>query len=326
MVGRRCASALIVVLFGCAEGGNLDGGGGEAGSTGVGNDGGAGPSTSTEGTTGPGSTGPGCYDETCNGKDDNCDGTIDNAELLNGLPCETGTPGACGTGTTLCENGVPMCTPSVAPGELPEACNAIDDDCNNVVDDLDANAVCPAENPSAQNVDAWSCTGTCAIMACSSGTSDFNGTLEDGCECVTDNAANQCDASATTTVPVGATVMLSGVVETSGASDWLTFQFDVPGPTYPYHPKIELTNSAGGAYSLDILLDCAGNAAGCSTTGGANDETGIAANVWEQNYAGYTPGPGCCSDPTPRQSVVRVRVNRTTPPACDAYTVTATNP
>lgn len=324
MFGRLCASALILVSLGCAEGGNIDGGGGEAGSTGVG-DGGAGPSTGTNNPSGPGTTGTGCFDELCNGKDDNCDGTIDNPDLLNGLPCETGTPGACGAGTTLCQNGVPMCTPSVAPGELPEACNAIDDDCNNVVDDLDASVVCPAENPGAQNVGTWSCTGQCAIMACASGTSDFNETLADGCECITDNAATQCDASATTTVPIGGNVALSGVVETSGQSDWLTFQFDVPAAGQPYHPRVELTNNAGGSYAMDVLVDCAGNAAGCSTTGGANDETGIAASVWEQNYNGYTPGAGCCSDPTPRQSVVRVRVNRTTPAACDVYTVTATN-
>ncbi len=324
MTGRLSASLLILVTAACAEGGNL-GGGGEAGSTGVGNEGGgSSPSTSSM-PSGPGSTSTGCVDETCNGKDDNCDGTIDNPELLNGQACETGTPGACGSGTTLCQAGVLSCDPTVQPGEQPEVCNAVDDDCNNEVDDLDANVACAAQNPDAENVESWSCLGECAIVACASATSDFNDTLSDGCECVTDNAASQCDASAVVNVPLGGTVALSGVVETSGNSDWLTFEFQLSGVGQPFHPRVELTNNAGGSYSMDVLVDCAGTAAGCSTSGGANDGTGIAATVWEQNYAGYIPGAGCCSDATPRQSVVRIRVNRTTPPACDAYTVTATN-
>jgi hypothetical protein len=316
MIGRLLACMTILASVSCAEGGNLDDGdGGNTGSTGV-NAGGAG--------TGGGTTGAGCADETCNGKDDNCDGTIDNPDLLNGLPCDTGTPGACGAGTTLCQAGVNTCVPNVEPGSQPEICNAADDDCNNMIDDVDGNDTCPTQHPSAQNVADWSCTGTCAITACTAGSWDFNASADDGCECITDQAATACGAAATTTVPLGGIVALTGVVEMSGSSDWLTFQFDQPTAGLPFHPKVELTNNAGGSYSMDVMVDCAGTAAGCSTTGGANDETGIAATVWEQSY-NYVAGAGCCTDTTPRQTVVTVRLNRTTPPACDAYTVTATN-
>ena len=325
MTGRVLASALILVSAACAEGGAIDGeGGGDSvsASSGPGSPGSGAGEPSSSNTS---SSGSGCGVETCNAKDDDCNGTIDDPDQLNGLACETGTPGACGSGTTLCQAGVTTCVPNTAPGTQPELCNAIDDDCNNQVDDLDANDVCPTQVPNAQNVATWSCTGECAITACTSGASNFNGSVDDGCECITDSASPNCDASATTTVPIGGTVALSGVVEVTGQSDWLTFQFDMPAANAGYHPRVELTNNAGGSYSMDVLVDCQGTAAGCSTTGGANDETGIAATVWEQNYV-YTPGPGCCSDPTPRQSIVRVRINRSTPAACDSYTVTATNP
>ena len=318
MIGRSLACLTILALVSCAEGGNLDDGDGGGATSSV-----TGPG-SGPGGSGPGTTGTGCSEEICNGKDDNCDGTIDNPDVLNGRPCETGTPGACGAGTTLCQAGVNTCVPNVEPGSQPEICNAIDDDCNNMIDDVDASETCPAQLPDAGNVATWSCTGTCAITACVVGTWDANGSSTDGCECITDQAATTCGASASTTVPVGGMVTLTGVVEMTGSSDWLTFQFEQPGLAQPFHPRVELTNDAGGTYSMDGMGDCAGNAAGCSTNGGANDETGIAATVWEQSY-NYVAGAGCCSDTTPRQTVVSVRLYRSTPPACDAYTVTATN-
>jgi hypothetical protein len=120
---------------------------------------------------------------------------------------------------------------------------------------------------------------------------------------------------------------MTGKVETATGSDFLTFNFAVRPVGQAYHPRVQLTDSGGGMYAMDVLVACPGTAAGCSTTGGANNETGIQVNLWEQNYNGYTAGPGCCSDNTPRQSSVRVRVyNRFgSAPTCTSYTVTATN-
>src|SRR5215217_4442088 len=89
--------------------------------------------------------------------------------------------------------------------------------------------------------------------------------------------------------------------------------------------KVQLLDSAGGQYAMDVMVSCKG-AAGCATTGGANNENGINVTVWEQTYA-YIPGPGCCSDNTPRQASVRVRVFRKNgdAPTCAAFTVRATN-
>jgi hypothetical protein len=64
----------------------------------------------------------------CNGKDDNCNGMIDE-----GLAPTTCGTGACQVTQPSCVGGVPQdCTPK-PPGT--ETCNGIDDDCNGVVDD-----------------------------------------------------------------------------------------------------------------------------------------------------------------------------------------------
>jgi hypothetical protein len=85
------------------------------------------PSCSTGGmmmTCVPGAPSP----ETCNGVDDDCNGTIDD-----GLPDATCGVGACRRTVATCVDGMAQaCTPG-APGT--EICNGLDDDCNGTADD-----------------------------------------------------------------------------------------------------------------------------------------------------------------------------------------------
>ncbi|EYF06312.1 MopE-related protein [Chondromyces apiculatus] len=270
---------------------------------------------------------PGTIQETCNGQDDDCNGTIDDPSLLNNQPCQSGAPGVCATGATLCANGAMSCNPVVAPGSQAELCNSLDDNCNGQVDEMNATNACAAQLPGAGNVQAWACTtGTCQITTCNGGYANINGASADGCECVTDSWATSCSVAGSVAVPLGGTTTMSGKVETASGSDWLTFNFTVPNVGQPYRPKVQLTDSGGGQYRMDVMVNCAGQAAGCSTTGGGNNENGINVSTWEQNYGGYTGGPNCCTDYTPRQSTVRVRVYRASGvPTCTNYTVTATN-
>ncbi len=307
-----------MLVAACAEGTSITTG--SAGSGGGG---------TTVGSGGDG-TGAGCVArlEECNNEDDDCNGTVDDPDLLNGKPCSSGVPGACSMGETSCDGGVMTCNPTTEPGSQVEVCNGVDDDCNDMVDDLDATMSCPTQFPDATEVTTWTCgAGECQIMACTSAHADLNATVDDGCECATDTYTAACGASAATPVPVGSTVVMKGVVESASGIDWVTFTFADPGVGAAYHPKIELTDTVGGKYKMNVLVDCMGNSAGCSTTGGANNETGVNVTTWEQNYANYIPGAGCCSDNTPRATSIRINVTRANadPPGCDVYTVTASN-
>ena len=73
--------------------------------------------------------------ELCNGKDDNCDGYIDEAFPLLGLPCD-------GPDTDLCSNGFWICKADGTGLECSESgsaqveiCNGLDDDCDGQIDE-----------------------------------------------------------------------------------------------------------------------------------------------------------------------------------------------
>ena len=71
--------------------------------------------------------------ETCNGVDDDCDGTVDDAVVDVGVSCGVGGSLPCKLGTTACEAGKVVCRGSKDPS--PELCNGVDDDCDGVTDD-----------------------------------------------------------------------------------------------------------------------------------------------------------------------------------------------
>ncbi|HAA58115.1 MAG TPA: hypothetical protein DCE42_25355 [Myxococcales bacterium] len=72
--------------------------------------------------------------ETCNGKDDDCDGQIDDVVLNKNCTVQSavGAQGECAKGSVVCENGKEVCKPSSPSGEV---CDGKDNDCDGQVDE-----------------------------------------------------------------------------------------------------------------------------------------------------------------------------------------------
>ena len=271
---------------------------------------------------------PGTTQETCNGKDDDCNGTIDDPMLVNGQPCNTGLLGVCATGVTQCAGGSQSCNPLQAPQT--ELCNNKDDDCNGTTDDIpNVNVACQGQLPGAGHVQNWMCgMATCQISTCGSGYANIDGASGNGCECASDSYATSCANATTITVPIGGTATMTGVVESANGSDFAVFAFSDKPVGSAFHPKIQLTNSAGGQYAMDVLDTCA-TPATCNDGG-----NGSSSDVWEATYDSvapgtYQPGAGCCQDaisPHPVNMIVRIFRKNGDAPTCVSYTITASNP
>jgi hypothetical protein len=124
--------------------------------------------------------------ETCNGRDDDCDGAADD-----GLGCVQGTTGGC---TTSCGSaGTRTCSSACAWGGCTapaETCNGADDDCDGSVDEgyecgRGATGSCSTSCGSAgTRTCSASCTwGACAAPAetCNGADDDCDGQCDEGC-------------------------------------------------------------------------------------------------------------------------------------------------
>src|SRR6185295_5070642 len=67
--------------------------------------------------------------EVCNGKDDDCDGAVDNLTGTCGIEAGACHAGARGCGT----DGHEICDGATTPGD--ELCNGVDDDCDGKIDE-----------------------------------------------------------------------------------------------------------------------------------------------------------------------------------------------
>jgi hypothetical protein len=73
--------------------------------------------------------------ETCNGKDDNCNGTADENNPGGGAACTTGLPGICAAGSQQCQGGTLKCVQTQQPKPSDTCGNNLDDNCNGSVDE-----------------------------------------------------------------------------------------------------------------------------------------------------------------------------------------------
>jgi hypothetical protein len=80
--------------------------------------------------------------ESCDGKDNNCNGSVDESNPGSGQACSTGKLGVCAAGTTSCGSGALVCNQTVQPSA--EVCDGLDNDCNGAIDSADGGLVRPA--------------------------------------------------------------------------------------------------------------------------------------------------------------------------------------
>ena len=143
--------------------------------------------------------------ETCNGIDDNCDGTVDDNPADAGAACQAGQGECLVDGNVACVNGALACN-AVAGDPQAESCNGLDDDCNGAVDD----------NPTDAGGACSSGLGACQVggnILCVNGALDCNAVpgdpqaeacngVDDDCDGVVDN--NPADAGGACSAGVGA--------------------------------------------------------------------------------------------------------------------------
>jgi hypothetical protein len=71
--------------------------------------------------------------EVCNGRDDDCDGAVDEGDPGGGAACTTGLQGLCAAGVLRCSGGGITCVGTRTA--VAETCNGLDDDCDGQVDE-----------------------------------------------------------------------------------------------------------------------------------------------------------------------------------------------
>ena len=123
--------------------------------------------------------------EVCDGKDNNCNGMVDEGNPGGGLPCSTGKLGVCAAGKTSCQNGAIVCVQNVQPS--PEICDGLDNNCDGQVDE---------GNPGGGATCGTGKLGVCAAgtTACAGGAIACNQNVQPSPE-VCDGLDNNCNGT-----------------------------------------------------------------------------------------------------------------------------------
>lgn len=107
--------------------------------------------------------------ETCNGIDDDCDGSTDDGNPGGGGACGTGNLGICAAGTLTCSSGALNCLQNAPPAPSENCGTPDDDNCNGQV-----NENCSFCTPFSTRTCYTGAAGTSGVGVCKSGTQTCN--------------------------------------------------------------------------------------------------------------------------------------------------------
>jgi len=123
--------------------------------------------------------------ETCNGIDDDCDGSVDEGNPPGGAACTIpDAVGPCAAGVNSCASGSMTCVPTFTPSA--ETCNGIDDDCDGSTDEGFADltcgvGVCSRTVPACNGGVPQTCVpGTPGVETCNGLDDDCDGATDEG--------------------------------------------------------------------------------------------------------------------------------------------------
>lgn len=344
------ALVLGLVAAGCGGGNNGDAGTGDfdSGPPGMDSGGVDGGQSDAGEDAGPPDSGPGCVGlvcepfQYCDG--DMCrdypacrgDGTCDRpGDVCHARRCVPGDVDIDGDGSVASED-CDETDPGRYPGNM-ERCNAVDDDCDMMVDEGDPDTLCES-NPGGGTCIAGSC-------GCPAGTYDLDRSIA-GCECV---AAPPIDEGLTceTAVDLGSVddsgqmLSVTGNVMPDDREVWYRFvgldSDDAASLCDDLHVRVQFTTNPTDTFEFMVLRGACDATPSCDSTGSELTDYSYARDFRAPDMAGMLAGECPChapGSPVADQSVcsdntadyfVRVRRRVGSMLACDPFTLEFSN-